>query len=257
MMLIFNDISFSIPFINQYDANDAIVNFAHLLQSLKEKKVSKVDTLNIKVPYSINSETVMSCNYTLGSAIRALHEGDGNRELISFLLSMLTKQGIEEDEQQSPFLYVGKESKICAKYKDEFFLSVISDPNFKDNSLIGSINGKQTEIKNISNIENISFYWKELGFREYERNEKHKMKEGFQNGVVVSKAPETDQKGQNLLNDAIEVDNKLYSIDMEDGDKIYEFRNHHSNKFHGFLNNEISSDMRKKIIKISKDKSSQ
>lgn len=254
MMLIFNDISFSFPFKSQYDANEAIIHFAQLLHTLKDKKISKVNTFDIKVPSSISGNTELSNNYTLINAISALLKDINYRNLMSFLLTIMSKQIIEETDSQVPFLCMGKESKTCAEYKNNFFLSIIPSPDFRSNYLSGSIAGTNIDIKNISNIENISFFWKELGFREYERNEKHKIKEGIRKGVVVSIAPENDKKGQELLNDAIEFNRKLYSVDIEDQSKIYEFRNHHANKFHGFLNNELSDDIREKIIKLNEQK---
>ncbi len=62
--------------------------------------------------------------------------------------------------------------------------------------------------------------------------------------------PETDELGQQLLNHAIEIKGKLFSVDHDRDNRIFEFRHSHANMFHGFLQEDISADLKKKILKV-------
>ena len=69
-------------------------------------------------------------------------------------------------------------------------------------------------------------------------------------GKKVGIAPETDELGQQLLNHAIEIKGKLFSVDPDRDNRIFEFRHSHANMFHGFLQEDISADLKKKILKV-------
>ncbi|MBD5448554.1 MAG: hypothetical protein HDR28_00025 [Lachnospiraceae bacterium] len=104
-------------------------------------------------------------------------------------------------------------------------------------------------IRNIAEESHIDIYWEELGFRLYEINPKHGKREYIRaGGEKVGIAPETDELGQELLNHAIEYKGKLFSVDADKGNRIFEFRHSYANKFHGFLQENLSEDDKRKII---------
>ena len=58
--------------------------------------------------------------------------------------------------------------------------------------------------------------------------------------MKVGKAPESDEEGQRLLNKAVEIDDRLYSV--ADDNTIFEFRWSYANKFHGFERKDLQKD---------------
>lgn len=66
-------------------------------------------------------------------------------------------------------------------------------------------------------------------------------------------APESDELGQMLLNRAIEYKGKLLSVDTERDNRIFEFRRSYANKFHGFLQENLSDNDKQNVIKLGRE----
>ena len=130
-------------------------------------------------------------------------------------------------------------------------MSLVSDEVFANEKIKGVLNNSiECEIRNIANDEHKYTYWEELGFREYEINKKHGSKVYYRSGgIKVDIAPETDELGQKLLNKAVEINGKLFSVDTEHYNRIFEFRHSYGNKYHGFRREDISEDLQKRIYK--------
>ncbi len=64
----------------------------------------------------------------------------------------------------------------------------------------------------------------------------------------MSIAPESDELGQALLNNAIIYKGKLFSVDTERNNRIFEFRYSYANKYHGFLQDNLTEEDRKRIV---------
>lgn len=250
MTIAINDISFHIPFSDRYKAKEAFLIFAEVLACLRDSKVSKVSDTSIIVCSSINKNLIIAPKYTLLDAVKTLI--NTNRELALFLLAKLTTQGYEIQPEENFFSLLELQSSFCARHKDDFLLSIISHPVFEKNTITGSINENvQYTIKNIAKIEHIYDYWNDLGFREYELNPKHGKREYIRaNGLTVGVAPESDEKGQQLLNIAVEIANHLYSVDKSNCNRIFEFRWSYANKFHGFSRDDLPKDLENKIKEI-------
>jgi hypothetical protein len=98
-------------------------------------------------------------------------------------------------------------------------------------------------------------YWEELEFREYELNEKHGNREYYRpGGLKVGIAPETDEIGQQLVNHLVQVKGKLYSVDREHENRIFEIRHSYSNKFHAFHQERIPEDLKIRILQEWQEK---
>lgn len=251
MIIAVNDISFLKGFETPYAAREALKQFADVGLGLKDERVSKVNMENniVNSP-AVNKTTMLAPEYTL---IRALYDiREENMEQFLFIIQMLALCGEGNVECEEEFSAAGLTSSYCAYHRKDFLLSIVSDEAFKGDLIKGVLNGcKECEIRNISDVNHKYTYWEELGFREYELNEKHGNKVYYRaGGIKVDIAPETDELGQQLLNKAVEVDGKLFSVDKENKNRIFEFRHSYANKYHGFRQEDLPVDLQKKIYSI-------
>lgn len=257
MNIAINDLSFLNGFASKKDAINALNHFCELLKFLKNEKIS-----GVKVPMEIInsplicSQTIVAPDCSLLDALKEIKREDRDRYL--FMLGIFTKRGQPESilKSEDVFCFHGMESVHCAQYKNEFLISLQSDVDFAQSTLSGTINHiEPVEIRNIADEIHIYKYWEPLGFREYERNRKHGNRVYTRKkGMVVGTAPKTDELGQQLLNKAIAFRGKLYSVDTDSNDEIYQFPNTEKNIFHAFRRDDIAQDDRKKILEIWKEK---
>lgn len=250
MVIAVNDMSFFKGFDTPYAARNALIQFAKVGLGLKDERVSKVHVENniVNSP-EVNKTMMIAPGYTLIQALDDIREE--NKELFLFVLQMLTLCGEGMPECTDEFSVGNYTSAFCAYHRDDFLISIVSDEAFADDIIKGVLNScEKCEIKNISNENHKYTYWEELGFREYELNEKHGGREYYRaGGVKVGIAPETDELGQQLLNKAIELKGKLFSIDTGKGNRIFEFRHSYANKYHGFHQEDLSPDLQRKIYR--------
>lgn len=248
MIIAVNDMSFFKGFDTPYAARNALIQFAKVGLGLKDERVSKVNMENniVNSP-EVNKSIALAPGYTLIQALDDIKEE--NRELFVFILQMLTLCGEGMPECTDEFSVGSYTSIYCAYHRDDFLISIVSDEAFADDVIKGVMNNcERCEIKNISDENHKYTYWKELGFREYELNKKHGGRVYYRaRGVKVGIAPETDELGQQLLNNAIELKGKLFSVDKEKENRIFEFRHSYANKYHGFHQEELQPDLQRKI----------
>ena len=252
MKIAINDISFLKGFGNIGDARRALVQFANVAFQLRDESVSNVDaTMDIINSYRVNKSLELVPQYPLIQALNDIKAE--NRERYLCILQILTMVGEEEEAGLEEFCLPGYRSKHCARYKNDFLLSIVSNEIFADKTVQGKLNGeKDCEIRNIADESHIDLYWEELGFRLYEINPKHGTREYIRaGGERVGIAPESDELGQSLLNHAIKYKGKLFSVDVERNNRIFEFRHSYANKFHGFLQENLREDDRRKIIEVA------
>lgn len=253
MVVAVNDISFFWGFDTAYEARKALIQFGNVALGLKDERVSKVNAeIDIINSEKVNKSLMLAPDYPLIKALLDIKEEDRERFLL--ILQILTQCG-EDNECEDEISIDEYTSKHIAKYRNDFLISLISDKAFEDTVVKGCLNQTQEcKIKNLSNENHKYTYWDDLGFREYELNKKHGNRVYFRcGGEKVNIAPETDELGQKLLNHAIEVNGKLFSIDHERDNRIFEFRHSHANLFHGFLQQDISNDLVKKIFKSEQE----
>ena len=253
MIVAINDISFLVGFKSKYDAQQALIQFGETALGIRDERVSKVNaSVDIVNSSNVNKNLLLAPEYTLIQALNDLKQE--NREKYLFILQIMTQCGISDtNECKEEFSICGMSSRHCAQYRNHFLLSMCSAEIFLQEKITGFLtNGVECTIRNLSNSEHKYVYWKELGFREYEWNTKHGMSEYFRaHGIKVNIAPETDELGQELLNHAVEVNGRIFAVDKARNNRIFEFRHSYANKYHGYLQQEISKDMAQKILKLS------
>lgn len=253
MKIAINDISFLNGFTEISDAQRALMQFATVALRLRDERVSNVDTsIDIVNSYKVNKSLELAPQYPL---IRALNDiRSDNMEQYLWVLQILTMVGEETEDDSEEFGLLGYQSKHCAKHKKDFLLSIVSDKLFAQKTIRGTLNDRiDCSIRNIADETHIDLYWEELGFRLYEINPKHGTREYIRSGgEKVGVAPESDELGQRLLNQAIKYKGKLFSVDTEKKDRIFEFRRSYANKFHGFLREDLTGDDEKRIIALAR-----
>lgn len=255
MKIAVNDISFQKGFPDKYQAMEALEEFGKLCLFLDKEEVSGISPRHdiINSP-EVNAALQLAPGYALINALRELAVRD--REMFRFLIGKLTCCGADVEYGADEIIVEGIASKHCANFKENFFISLKSAEIFENESMTGILNGiKEITLRNIAEINHLYIYWKEVGFREYELNPKHGYREYIRSGgKSVGKAPATSELGQKLLNHAIEIRGHLYSVDEEDEGKIYEFRWSEANKYHGYHQDSLSTDMEQEVRKLWKNK---
>lgn len=252
MRIAVNEISFLHGFEEIVDARKALVQFADIALRLRDERISNVDTtIDIINSCKVHKDLELVQQYPLIQALNDIKTE--NRERYLFVLQILTMVGEEEEVDLEEFCLLDCQSKFCALHKNDFFLSIVSDALFAKTVIKGTLNDERDwEIRNIADESHLFFYWEELGFRLYEINPKHGTREYIRSGGErVGIAPENDELGQYLLNRAIKYKGKLFSVDSDRGDCIFEFRHSYANKFHAFRQDDLTEHDRKRIIEIA------
>lgn len=252
MKVAINDISFLNGFAVIGDAKKALQQFARAAFRLRDERVSNVDTsIDIVNSSAVNKNLELAPQYSLIKALNDIRSD--NMEQYLWVLQILTMVGEDVEENAEEFGVSGYRSRHCAKYKNDFLLSIVSDKVFAQNVVKGVLDhGTECVIKNIADERHIELYWEELGFRLYELNPKHGMREYIRpGGEKVGIAPENDELGQRLLNQVIKYKGKLLSVDWERNSRIFEFRHSYANKFHGFLQEDLMENDKKRIIEAA------
>lgn len=251
MTIAINDISFLKGFLEKKDVIDALIRFGKLCIFLQKEEVSGVrverDIMNSPQIYK-NLE--LAPGYLLIDALKDIRSID--EPMFRFLISVLTKCGVDVPYGGDEVTMAGISSRHCAFFRDGIFISLVSDAIFAGTEMTGTWNGEsEIVLCNMAEQEHVYIYWEMLEFREYELNPKHGSKVYIRaGGQEVGIAPETDELGQRLLNCAIGFRGKLFSVDDKQGDRIFEFRRSYANKYHGFLQERLSVDEVRKIKKL-------
>lgn len=114
----------------------------------------------------------------------------------------------------------------------------------KDEKLTGVLKkgDKDVEVKinNIAALEHIKMYEQQLRMWKYEFNEKHAEKYGW--GTVMDLS---DSEAQELLLQAVSVDNTYKHLIAKKNDKYYSFRRHHGNCYHGYWDDTMQEKYRR------------
>lgn len=249
MRVAINDASFMKRFANIESAYNAMMEFCDVCIFLKKEEVSEVDArYDIYSSQMINYSSMLTEKESLIQILNEIKIVD--RERFRFLLSIFQKN---ISEVRADMLYLDDiESAHCAYNKDNMFISLKSSESFAKKEIWASDNsGKKTMLKNLSEVKHIWHYWKELGFREYELNPKHGNVEYIRaGGKCVGIAPSSDKKGQEMLNSVVRVRDRLFSIDEDMNNQIFEFRHSYANKFHAYAQNDIDVKLRQEIIRV-------
>lgn len=256
MKIAINDISFLKGFPDRYAADKALDEFGTLCLMMKKDEISQVvperDIINSP---TINKSLALAADYTLMDALKKMRQR--NVDKFRFLVSKLTQYGVAEAEQEEEKVTIaGISSAHCALYRNDLFISLQSAEIFSEKWVDGILGTcQEVRLKNIAEQDHIYTYWRELGFREYELNPKHGNREYVRaGGKTVGEAPKTDELGQQLLNKVLIYKGRLFSVDVQNDNEIYEFRWSYANKYHGYCQKALSVDDRNRIVTLWNEK---
>jgi hypothetical protein len=113
----------------------------------------------------------------------------------------------------------------------------------------GIVAGDEISLRNLSKMEHINYYRKELGLRRYIANEK-KHKFGRDNpygkGRVGSRMVLHDEEAQDLLNKAVVIKGRLYA---KKNGHYYAFQNERDIDYHGYRADDVGDDIKSRLDK--------
>ena len=236
MKVAINDLSFQYCFYDLKTADDALHEFlGNYLEIKKERYRNVVEIRGAK----IDCEFELVPGYKLFKLIQNFKTHDERWLLISLLANApsISNTG-------SPVCIDGKTSYACAFAKDGAVISLNSHFLFSNPTLKGELDGRPCDIRNIAQFVHISQHSAVLGRRKYEKNPKHRQAAYSRADTTVSPMDLSDTDAQEALDQAVEVNGRIFA---KIGDIYYELRNHHENVYHGYRNDQIEADIKKKI----------
>ncbi len=240
MIAAVNDLSFVKSFSSKQEAIQKVHQWMDICRKIESKETTEVKKLYSTV---INTSMEIAPGYPLIQLVKEFQTQDEKRYLMHLLANLDQPKNILDEE----FKLGNSCSVICAWAKDDFLISLESEPVFAQSVIEGMIGRENTSIKNISRQEHIQFYKIMLGIRCYEPNKKHR-KDPYVDGAgrYVDAMDLNDEEAQELLNCAIEINGNLYG---KKHGRYYCFQRHHENCYHGYQNNELGLHIINKIDK--------
>lgn len=234
MRVAINDISFQYPFYNQTAALEALDCFLNICVEIKRKRYHYVEQIQCD---QIDCNLQLAPGQSLIKLIQNLKQ-----DQISLLLVLLVNSSCPHEGE--PFCVDGKSSYACAYAREGIIISLQSHRLFSSAKVEGEIGSLPYEIRNLSDGTHIEQHFEALGYRLYEPNPKHHLVPYLLGGHTVSPMPLCDEEAQNLLDQAIEVDGHLLA---KQDDTYFEFRSHSNIRFHGYQNDAISEQIKRKL----------
>ncbi len=242
MIAVINDISFQYPFATKELAMQYVHKFVDICKRIKREEVTNVH--EIKTGF-IDAQREISPDFKLIQLLQNFQ----TREERTFLLGLLTNQGTYRSEQGNYCRIGEKESYVCAYAIDNILISLLSNSLFEMPVVKCIIAGETARLRNLSKLDHIDYYRKELGVRKYiANNKKHKFdKENpYGKGRVGSRMDLRDEDAQILLNKAIEIKGRLYA---KKGGYYYAFQNEGDIDYHGYRVDDVGDDIKSQLDK--------
>lgn len=230
-----NDLSFQYCFYDWKTADNALHNFLNNCIELKKKRYHNVEGIWSQ---SIDRSVELAPGHTLIKLIQRFETHEQRGLLLSLLANTPTFSS------NIPFCLDGKQSYICAYAKDGAVVSLNSNNLFSEMFISGELDGSPYKIRNIAHSIHICHHSAALGRRIYQPNPKHRGKAYMRADMVVSPMDLSKDDAQRALDEAVEVEGRLFA---KVGNVYYEFREHQANHYHGYRNDQIENDILKKI----------
>lgn len=104
----------------------------------------------------------------------------------------------------------------------------------------------EVKINNIAALEHIKIYEQQLQMWKYEFNKKHAERYGWGTAMDLP-----DSEAQELLLQAVSVDNTYKHLIAKKNGRYYSFRRHHGNCYHGYWDDTMQENYRKLVDKCS------
>jgi len=237
MIAVINDVSFQYPFATRELAVEYMHKFLDICKRIKREEVTNVDEIKTAV---IDTQREISPDFKLIQLLQSFE----TREERSFLLGLLTNHGTYRSEGKNLCQIGEKESWVCSYAIDNILISLLSHALFETPVVKGIIEGKEIDIRNLSQNEHLNYYRKELGIRRYIANEKkHKFDRdnSYGKGKVGSRMDLHVEEAQELLNKAVEIKGRLYA---KRNGHYYAFQNERDINYHGYRADDLGDDIK-------------
>jgi len=231
-----NDLSFQCCFYDLKTADDALHVFLKICLEIKNKRYRNVEGI---WSANIDKEFELVPGYKLIKLIQNFKTHEERGLLISLLANAPSLS-----EEIVPIRLDGKESYICAFAKDGVVISLNSHASFSYDTLRVELSENFCDIRNIAQFIHISQHSTALGRRIYEGNPKHHQSSYARADMIVSPMDLNEADAQDALDRAVEVDGRIFS---KVKNAYYEFRKHHDNFYHGYRNDQIEANVKRKI----------
>ncbi|MDC7289334.1 hypothetical protein NXH76_16155 [Blautia schinkii] len=242
MIAVINDISFQYPFTTKKLAIEYVHKFLDICKRIKKEEMTNVHEIKTGV---IDTQKEISPGFKL---IQLLQDFQ-TREERTFLLGLLTNQGTYHSEQGKPCKIGEKESSVCAYAIDNILISLLSNTLFEMPVVRGIVAGAEISLRNLSKMEHINHYRKELGLRRYiANNAKHKFdrENPYGKGRIGSRMDLHDEEAQELLNKAVEIKGRLYA---KKNGYYYAFQNERDIDYHGYRIDDLGDDIKRQLVR--------
>lgn len=243
MIAVVNGISFQYPFATSEQAMEYMHRFLDICRRIKKDEITNIQEIRMGV---IDSQNEIAP----GVKLIQLLQNFKTREERSLLLSILTNNGTYQESDGELGLIDGKVSYICAHAVGNFLESLFSVPIFREETVTAIINDTEYALRNLSKQEHIEFYREELGIRRYIANSaKHKFdrENPYGKGKVGSRMDLTDEEAQELLNQAIYVNGRLYA---KKKGCYYAFQYEGDVNYHGYRADDLQGNIKSELDKI-------
>lgn len=246
MEIIFNDIAMHYQFKDKYDAIKKIKTGIETLLYLRKQDATfkicsqeKITGLEIAPGYyfpQIFSENNKFLNQNYKTAIRTFFTNFNNLTC-----------------GKDKFVFEEKESVQCGKaYRTNSILfSMGTRDSFLEQQICGDYILDETierdiKIDNIAKKEHADIHWFKLKKRIYEENPKHKANYGWGSLMDLE-----EKEAQYVLDRAIMAENDEKHLIARYKDAYYSFRCHWRNFYHGYQDNSMPEDMKRRLSNIS------
>lgn len=248
MIAVFNNASFEEWFKTIYEANEAFKKLLNITKELKKEYITN------RIQYKgekISLSRQIGKNITLYDVLNGWDsespKGKEERRLMITLLSRI-ETGLDAPKPGREISIKGVSFLVPMDTSDTMLISLSSNEYFRVYELQAL--QKDNKIINLPNISEMDHIWehrKLLGIRKYESNPKHKEKPySYGKGKESSPMISDDKKAQWLLNRAVLIDGRLYTVY---NNECFVFMNHIDVYYHGHIVNN-PSDKIKKVLKI-------
>ena len=242
MIAVINDVSFQYLFATKELAIEYMHRFLDICNRVKRDEVTNVHEIKTGV---IDTQREISNDFKLIQLLQNFQ----TREERTFLLGLLTNQGTYRSEQGNPCWIAEKESLVCTYAIDNILISLLSNALFETPVVKGIVAGEEIDLRNLSKMEHINYYRKELGIRRFIANDtKHKFdrENPYGKGKVGSRMDLNDEEAQDLLNKAVEIKGRLYA---KKNGHYYAFQHEGDVNYHGYRADDVGEDIKYQLDK--------
>lgn len=234
-----NDLPFTDTFSSKQEVVDRLHELLVICQKIERGEAGKKEKI---ITVDIDKYFEIAPKVKIVQVLQEFQTVDEKR----YLFGLLANRG-KRLTTDSPFLFDGKKSILCAKLKDGIIVSLISRQAFLKEQILGEIGTEKVEIDNIATLNHLYLHRKKLGLRCYEANSgKHKKnkKNPYGKGKTASCMDLENDAAQILLNHAVEIGGRLYAKKCG---KYYAFQNHRDILYHGYQVDDLPENVRRQI----------